>query len=118
MQQEDCAWACPEPVGSLRQQFIWSDRPVLAVAMTTPSFGGRRNFRPHHRHPRPGWHTRVEGPQPGGSDITSWSLPTVIEGKAALFKQFGGAEAGRWCSTPGTPIPPWRVSVAGYTALA
>ena len=46
-------------------------------------------------------------------------LPTAIEGKAALFKQFGGADARPVVlDTPRTPISSWRLPVAGYTALA
>jgi hypothetical protein len=50
---------------------------------------------------------------------TTTTTTTAIEGKAALFKQFGGADARPVVlDTPRTPISSWRLPVAGYTALA
>ena len=45
-------------------------------------------------------------------------LATAVEGKAALFKQFGGAEARRWYSTPRTPIPSLESVRGGVHVLA
>ena len=51
---------------------------------------------------------------------TTTTTTTAIEGKAALFKQFGGADARPVVvlDTPRPPISSWRLPVAGYTALA
>ena len=90
---------------------------MVAVAMTTPSLkGDGTSDRTIVIRNRVGTH----GPKDPTGRVRHhfMKLATAIEGKAALFKQFGGAEAGRWCSHLGLRSHRWRVSGAGYTALA